>query len=82
MISPGYGFAAIIVAFVGRLSAPGILLSGLFLALTYVGGESLQMSHGIPAPIAEVFQGMLLFLLLASEFFVSYRVGLVRKGTS
>lgn len=82
VISPGYGFAAIIVAFVGRLSAPGILLSGLFLALTYVGGESLQMSHGIPAPIAEVFQGMLLFLLLASEFFVSYRVGLVRKGTS
>ena len=78
VISPGYGFAAIIVAFVGRLSAPGILLGGLFLALTYVGGESVQMSHGIPSPITRVFQGLLLFLLLASEFFVSYR--LVRTG--
>lgn len=78
VISPGYGFAAIIVAFVGRLSAPGILLGGLFLALTYVGGESVQVSHGIPAHITRVFQGLLLFLLLASEFFITYR--LVRRG--
>ncbi|WP_010142393.1 ABC transporter permease subunit [Oceanicola sp. S124] len=84
VISPGYGFAAIIVAFVGRLSAPGILLAGLFLALTYVGGESVQMTHGIPSPITRVFQGLLLFLLLASEFFVSYRLvrhtGARRRG--
>lgn len=74
IISPGYGFTAIIVAFVGRLHPVGILLGGLFLALTYVGGESVQVSYGIPSPITRVFQGMLLFLLLASEFFITYRL--------
>lgn len=74
VISPGYGFTAIIVAFVGRLHPLGILLGGLFLALTYVGGESVQVSYGIPSPITRVFQGVLLFLLLASEFFIRYRI--------
>lgn len=74
VISPGYGFTAIIVAFIGRLHPVGILFGGLFLALTYVGGESVQVSYGIPSPITRVFQGVLLFLLLASEFFVSYRL--------
>ena len=74
VISPGYGFTAIIVAFVGRLHPAGILLGGLFLALTYVGGEAVQVSFGIPAHITRVFQGLLLFFLLASEFFTSWRI--------
>jgi len=78
VISPGYGFTAIIVAFVGRLHPVGILLGGLFLALTYVGGEAVQVSYGIPAHITRVFQGLLLFFLLASEFFTSWRI--VRTG--
>lgn len=79
-ISPGYGFTAIIVAFVGRLHPAGILAAGLFLALTYVGGERVQIDMGIPAHIARVFQGLLLFFLLAAEFFTSYRVTRKKGG--
>ncbi len=80
IISPGYGFAAIIVAFIGRLHPVGILLGGLFLALIYLGGESVQLGYGIPAPITRVFQGLLLFFLLASEFAVSHRIVRVKEA--
>jgi ABC-type uncharacterized transport system permease subunit len=46
----GYGFTAIIVAFLGRLHPIGILLAGLLMALTYIGGELAQLMLGIPAP--------------------------------
>src|SRR5690606_38997252 len=55
VISPGYGFAAIIVAFVGRLNPIGILFSGLLLALSYLGGEGAQISLGISDKVASVF---------------------------
>ena len=43
----GYGFTAIIVAFLGRLHPVGILLAGLLMALTYIGGEAAQATLGI-----------------------------------
>lgn len=70
----GYGFTAIIVAFLGRLHPLGILLSGLLLALTYIGGESAQISMSLPAATTHVFQGLLLFFLLATDVFVNYRL--------
>ena len=70
----GYGFTAIIVAFLGRLHPIGILLSGLLLALTYIGGESAQISMSLPAATTHVFQGLLLFFLLATDVFVNYRL--------
>lgn len=70
----GYGFTAIIVAFLGRLHPVGILLSGLLLALTYIGGESAQISMSLPAATTHVFQGLLLFFLLATDVFVNYRL--------
>ncbi len=73
-ISPGYGFAAIIVAFVGRLSPVGIVFGGLLLSLLYLGGESVQMALNVPATLARSFQGTLLFLLLAADLLVLYRV--------
>ena len=73
-ISPGYGFAAIIVAFLGRLHPAGILFASLVLALSYLGGESVQIKLGLPLAIAGVFQGMLLFFLLACDLFVNYRL--------
>lgn len=73
-ISPGYGFAAIIVAFIGRLHAFGIVLGGLLLSLLYLGGETVQLKLGLPSSIALIFQGMLLFFLLASNFLVNFRV--------
>ncbi len=73
-ISPGYGFTAIIVAFLGRLHPVGIVLAGLILALSYLGGENVQIELGMPQGVAGVFQGMLLFFLLACDVLVNYRV--------
>ncbi len=73
-VSPGYGYAAIIVAFVGRLHPLGILLSSLLMALLYLGGESGQMNLDLPSAVTGVFQGMLLFYLLATDLLVNYRI--------
>ena len=70
----GYGFTAIIVAFLGRLHPIGILLAGLLMALTYIGGEIAQSNLGLPAAAIQMFQGMLLFFLLAIDLFSNYRI--------
>jgi simple sugar transport system permease protein len=77
MISPGYGFAAIIVAFLGGLNPLGIVLAGLLMAIIYVGGDDALVSAQIPASAATVFQGLLLTFYLATYFLVSYQVRLV-----
>jgi len=77
-ISPGYGFAAIIVAFIGRLHAVGILLGGLLLSLLYMGGETIQMRLGLPAALTRIFQGVLLSFLLAADFLIFYRFRMIR----
>ena len=71
-ISPGYGFAAIIVAFLGRLHPVGIVFAGLLLALTYLGGDRVQMEFGLPSALTGLFQGVLLFYLLACDGVVVY----------
>lgn len=73
-ISPGYGFTAIIVAYVGRLHPVGVLFAGLLLALTYLGGESAQIELNLPVAVTGVFQGLLLFFLLACDVLIHYRV--------
>jgi simple sugar transport system permease protein len=73
-ISPGYGFAAIIVAFVGRLHPVGIVLASLLMSLLYLGGESVQLELQLPAAITGLFQGTLLFYLLAADLFVNFRL--------
>jgi len=70
----GYGFVAIIVAFLGRLHPVGILLAGLLLALTYIGGELAQLMLGLPNAAIQAFQGMLLFFLLAVDVLSNYRI--------
>ena len=79
-ISPGYGFTAIIVAFLGRLNPLGIVAAGLVLALTYLGGEAAQSALGISDKVARVFQGMLLFFVLGSDTLIHYRIRLVGLG--
>ena len=73
-ISPGYGFTAIIVAFLGRLNPLGIVAAGLVLALTYLGGEAAQISLGLSDKLARVFQSMLLFFVLACDTLIHYRI--------
>ena len=78
----GYGFTAIIVAFLGRLHPIGILLAGLLMALTYIGGEAAQSSLGLPAAAIQAFQGMLLFFLLAFDVLTNFRVKFGREVTA
>ena len=81
-ISPGYGFTAIIVAFLGRLNPLGIIAAGLVLALTYLGGEAAQISLGLSDKLARVFQGMLLFFVLACDTLIHYRIVFGRQQTA
>ena len=73
-VSPGYGFAAIIVAFLGGLHPVGIVVASLLMALIYVGGDMSLISVGLPHASITVFQGLLLVFYLASYLFVHYRV--------
>ncbi len=77
--SPGYGFTAIIVAFLGRLNPIGCLIAGVFLAITFIGGENAQIMLRLPLDVARVIQGMLLFYVLACDTFLIYRPRLVRS---
>lgn len=78
----GYGFTAIIVAFLGRLHPVGILFAGGLMALTYIGGDVAQSSLGLPGAAIQVFQGMLLFSLLAVDVLTNYRFRLARGAMS
>lgn len=80
-VSPGYGFTAIIVAFLGRLHPFGILIAGLLLALSYLGGEGAQVALGLSDQATQAFQGMLLFYVLACDSFIYYRLRIVRDRT-
>jgi simple sugar transport system permease protein len=72
-ISPGYGFTAVIVAFLGRLHPIGVIFAGLLLALSYLGGDAAQIDLGMPNAVAGIFQGILLFFLLACEILILFR---------
>ena len=76
----GYGFTAIIVAFLGRLHPIGIVLAGGLMALTYIGGDVAQSSLGLPGAAIQVFQGMLLFFLLAVDVLTNYRVRMIGRA--
>ena len=73
-VPAGYGFAAIIVAFVGRLHPVGIVFSGVLMSMFYIGGELAQSRLGLPKSITGVFQGLLLFSLLACDTLIHYRL--------
>ena len=70
----GYGFGAIIVAFVGRLHPVGIVFSSVLMSMFYIGGELAQSRMGLPKSLTSVFQGLLLFALLACDQALLYRV--------
>lgn len=77
-VPAGYGFAAIIVAFVGRLHPVGVVFSALLMSMFYIGGELAQSRLGLPKSITGVFQGLLLFNLLACDTLIAYRLRLFR----
>ena len=81
-LTPGlpqfYGFTAIIVAFLARLHPLGILFSASLIALTYVGGENVQIDYDLPSSITQILQGMLLFYFLACDILIKYKVVLFK----
>jgi len=79
-VPAGYGFAAIIVAYVGRLHPVGIIFSGILMSMFYIGGELAQSRLGLPKSLTGVFQGLLLFTLLACDTLIHYRVRLARSA--
>lgn len=79
-ISPGYGFTAITVAFLGRLNPVGILFASLVVALTFIGGESAQILLKLPLDLTQAFQGILLMCVLAADAMVSYRIRFATRG--
>ncbi len=79
-IAAGYGFTAIIVAFLGRLNPLGALPGALVLAVSYIGGENAEIFLKLPKNATAVFQGMLLLFLLAADTLIRYRIALVRTA--
>jgi general nucleoside transport system permease protein len=73
-VPAGYGFAAIIVAFVGRLHPAGIVFAAILMSMFYIGGELAQSRLGMPKSLTGVFQGLLLFALLACDTLIAYRL--------
>ena len=78
-VPAGYGFAAIIVAFVGRLHPVGIVFSAILMSMFYIGGELAQSRLGLPKSLTGMFQGLLLFALLACDTLIHYRLRFGRR---
>jgi simple sugar transport system permease protein len=79
-VPAGYGFAAIIVAYVGRLHPVGMVLSSILMSMFYIGGELAQSRMGLPKSLTGVFQGLLLFTLLACDTLIVYRIRFVTRS--
>jgi simple sugar transport system permease protein len=78
-VSAGYGFTAIITTWLGRLSAPTIAVVCFVFAMLLQGGTYLQIALSVPAAVAEMLQGIILFFVLGSEFFIQYKVSFYRR---
>lgn len=76
-VSPGYGYAAIIVAYLGRLNPIGIIFAAFFMGTLYMGSDLAQIELGLPTAITGLFQGTLLFFLLACDFLIYYQIKIV-----
>ena len=79
VISAGYGFTAIIVAWLAKLNPAASILSAFFFAGILVGGDAIQISLGLPAATVQVFNGVLLFFLIMGDYFLANRLRLVRR---
>ena len=81
-ISPGYGYTAIIIAWLAKRSAIGVVIVSFLMGILLVGGDSLQLLWQLPVAFVYAFQGLILFFLLASDFFIIYRLKLVRGAAN
>ncbi|OLS19774.1 MAG: hypothetical protein HeimC3_43950 [Candidatus Heimdallarchaeota archaeon LC_3] len=73
-VSPGYGFTAIAVAYLGGLNPLGIIISALFFAALFIGGNAIKLTQGLPGTALDLFAGTILIFVLVAEFFLRYRL--------
>jgi general nucleoside transport system permease protein len=66
--SPGYGYTAIAIAFLGRLHPIGVLLAAFFFAALVVGAEGMQIVTGVPVTIVLLIEGLVLLFVIGSDF--------------
>jgi simple sugar transport system permease protein len=78
-ISAGYGFTAIITAWLARLNAIVALFVCIVFAMLVQGAAFIQLSLGVPAAVASVVQGTILLFILGSEFFIQFKVRLPER---
>ena len=79
-LSAGYGYTAIIVAWLAGRSAIGVLIVSVIMSIILVGGDSLQILMGLPVAFVNLFQGLILFFILASDFFINNKIVFDRRG--
>jgi simple sugar transport system permease protein len=79
-LTVGYGYTAIIVAWLAKLNPWGVLLVAVLLAGLLVGGDQIQITMGLPAAVALVLQGIILFLVLGGEILTQYRIRVERPA--
>lgn len=79
-ISPGYGYTAIIIAWLSGQNAIGLLFSSLFMAILFIAGDTLQLNYQLPISLVNAFQGIILFMLLLSDFIMSHKISIHRKN--
>ena len=77
-ISGGYGFTAIITAWLARLNAPVTAIVCVLFAMLLQGGAYIQLAMNVPSSVAGIVQGTILFFVLGSEFFLQYKITLAR----
>lgn len=73
-LSIGYGYTAIIVAWLAQLNPIAVIFVAILLAALSVGGDQVQMIMGLPSSMGLVLQGMILFPMLAGALFTEYRL--------
>jgi len=78
-ISMGYGYTAVIVAWLARRNPLAVIFTSLFFGLLITGGDVIKVSLGLPSQLINVFNGLILFFLIGSEFFLHYRISLLSR---
>lgn len=80
-LTVGYGYTAILVAWLANLNPWGILLWGILWAALLVGGDQIQITMGLPAAMAPSLQGLIVFCVLGGQFLITHRVRLIGSGS-
>ncbi len=81
-VSGGMGFTAVITAWLAKLSAPAIIVTSFLFAMLLRGGDFLRVQMQIPSAVSDILQGIILFFVLGSEFFIQYKFVFTRRKAS